>query len=390
VSLFGLNRTVTIMLVFFIQSFAQGAWFPRVADIQLQLGLSEVELALALMAMPIGALLTFPFAAPIVERFGTRLTLMLSLPLFSLSMAVGTLSTSAATLFLPTLFVGIGHGITQIAMNVEADRVEAATGRRVMNRCHAMWSLGILSASVLGTLVRGIGIAPAPHLIAMVPFTIVAILLVAGRMDAAPPRPHAGPQVRKFWAMPTVPIFLLISFTLAAVLIEGAAYTWSVIYLRDTFDIPVWMETLTLPAFLTAMMIARLMSDGLVERYGPVRVASTLAAVSFAGLVLVVFGNGLIPALIGFAFMGFGVSVSFPLAISASARLGDRPASDNLAAFTVLQRFLFLVTPTIIGFIATGYGLTTAFACMLPFAFAAIFLARFLGPRPVLEEAPAK
>ena len=158
-------------------------------------------------------------------------------------------------------------------------------------------------------------------------------------------------------------------------LIEGAAYTWSVIFLRDSFDIPLWMETLTLPSFLTAMMVARLISDGLVERYGPVRVASTLAAVSFIGLAFVVFGNALVPVLIGFALMGFGVSVSFPLAISAAARLGDRPASDNLAAFTVLQRFLFLVTPTIVGLIATSYDLRTAFACMLPFALASIFLA---------------
>ncbi len=380
------------MLVFFIQSVTQGGWFPRIGDIQLQLGLTEAELAFALIGMPIGALLTFPFAAPIVERFGTRLTLMVSLPFFALSMALSTLATNALLLFLPAICTGIGHGITQIAMNVEADRVEVATGRRVMNRCHAMWSLGILTASLIGTAVRGVGIAPAPHLFAVVPFTIIAIVLVAGRMDAAPRRAHEGSEKRKFFAMPTLPIYLLIGFALSSVLLEGGAYTWSTIYLRDNFDIPVWVETLTLPAFLTAMMIARLMSDGLVERYGPVRVAAILSAVSFAGLLPVVWAGSLPLALLGFALMGFGIAVSFPLAVSAAARLGDRPASDNMAAFTMLQRVLFLTTPPLVGLIATGHGLVVAFACMLPFPLASIWLARFLGPRasPVIDEAPAK
>jgi hypothetical protein len=106
----------------------------------------------------------------------------------------------------------------------------------------------------------------------------------------------------------------------------------------------------------------------------------------------VVWAGSLPLALVGFALMGFGISVSFPLAVSAAARIGDRAASDNMAAFTMLQRILFLTTPPLVGLIATGHGLVVAFACMLPFPLASIWLARFLGPRasPIIDEAPAK
>jgi MFS family permease len=380
-SLFGMSRTATVMCIFFVQSVIQGAWFPRIADIQLGLGLTEGALGLALVGAPVGALLTFPLSAPIVERFGTRNTLLVSLPCFALSLAAATLAVDALSLFWLAALTGVGHGITQIAMNVEADRLEAASGRRVMNRCHAMWSLGILTSSLIGTLLRGLGVPPAPHLFAMVPFAVLAIWVVAGRMDAAPPRPHAGPLKRRLFAMPTLPILALIGFSLCAVLVEGGAYGWSVIYLRDNFLIPVWVETLTLPAFLTAMMAARLVSDRLVEQHGPAKVAFWLSAVVFVGLLPVAWAGSLHLALLGFAFMGFGVAAAFPLAISAAARLGDRPASDNLVAFTMLQRILFLVTPPLVGIIATQNGLAFAFACMLPFPLLSMLLARYLEPR---------
>ncbi|MNY75689.1 hypothetical protein D3C86_2150430 [compost metagenome] len=71
---------------------------------------------------------------------------------------------SPLALFVLLALNGVGFSLTNIAMNVEADRVEAATGARVMNTCHGAWSVGFLLTSLLGATLRGLDVSPAIHL----------------------------------------------------------------------------------------------------------------------------------------------------------------------------------------------------------------------------------
>ena len=52
--------------------------------------------------------------------------------------------------------------------------------------------------------------------------------------------------------------------------------------------------------------------------------------------------------------------------LSAAARLGDRPASQNVAATTLIFQFVNLGAPVLIGAVAGGLGIRMAFAMLLP------------------------
>ena len=67
-----MTDTRRIMAIFFIQSIAMGSWFPRIPEVQQALGLGPAQLALALLGMPIGLLITLPFAGGFVARVGAR------------------------------------------------------------------------------------------------------------------------------------------------------------------------------------------------------------------------------------------------------------------------------------------------------------------------------
>ena len=95
-------------------------------------------------------------------------------------------------------------------------------------------------------------------------------------------------------------------------------------------------------------------------------------------------GGSLPLAIIGFVLIGFGMSCAFPLSISASARIGDRPSAENVAAFSMIQRTLAMGVPAFIGFVAAGWGIAAAFAAMLPLPLIALVFARYLEPRPVV------
>jgi len=56
--------------VFFVESGILGTWIPRIPDIKEKLGLSDGELGLSLLAMPLGTLIGLFVAAKIIEYPG--------------------------------------------------------------------------------------------------------------------------------------------------------------------------------------------------------------------------------------------------------------------------------------------------------------------------------
>ncbi|WP_196258927.1 MFS transporter [Pelagibacterium limicola] len=369
-----------IMAVFFLQAFASGGIYARIPDIQAALGIGEATLGLALLGQPLGALTIFIFSGMLVEKLGTRFLLACSIP--GLSIALGLMSLAPNAWLLGLAFYGFGasFAIANVSMNVEADRIEASTSARIMNRCHGLWSLGFLGTALLSTAVRGAGISQQVHLLALVPLVLLVSVPLFVAMRPAPPRGHSGAEKRPRFALPTFGTVCLVGFGLAGVLIEVMTRNWSVIFMRDSFETLEWVETLTLPAFLITMTAGRMLADGWTSRFGPIRTARILTLVSLVGLLMVVLPLGLVMAIAGFALLGLGVCTSFPLMLSAAARLGDRPAAENVAAVTMTMTFINLGTPVLIGLVAEALGIRVSFAMILPFLLLALVTARYLEP----------
>ncbi|KKB76371.1 hypothetical protein VW29_20060 [Devosia limi DSM 17137] len=371
-----------IVALFFVHALAVGALHTRIPDIQLMIGLSEAQLGLVLMGQPLGALMMFIFASRIIERFGPRAVILVLLPLVTVAAAMATLLLSPVALFILLAINGVGFSLTNIAINVEADRVEAATGARIMNTCHGVWSLGFLLTSLIGAALRGFDIAPATHLWLLTPLVIALVMAIVVPMPVVPARPHAGDANRRKLAWPTLATLGLVAFGLGAALSEGASRAWSIIYLRDNFDVAAWVESMALPALLATMTIGRLMADRWIDRFGPVPVARVLASIAIAGMLLLVLSPSAWTALAGFGLVGLGICVLYPLTLSAAARLGDRPASQNVAATTLVFQLVNLGAPALIGAVAQGMGIRFAFALLLPMLVLTWLMAGKLAPKP--------
>ena len=61
-----------VFLFFFLYSFSFGAIFPRIGDLQLQMGIGEGALGLALVGLPLGVQLALFFADKILAFLGFR------------------------------------------------------------------------------------------------------------------------------------------------------------------------------------------------------------------------------------------------------------------------------------------------------------------------------
>lgn len=191
-----LNQRHAIRLAFLCQALATGSMFTRIPDFQAGLGVDEGVLGLCLLGQPVGAIATFLVSSRLVETVGTRIVLLWGIPLAALSIAMMALVPTPLLLFLVFVFFGVLFALTNVAMNVEADRVEAATGKRLMNSCHGIWSIGQLATVSVGALLRGLGVPAWLHLGAIVPIILVAVLVIVWPMQGAPARPTAAPDRR--------------------------------------------------------------------------------------------------------------------------------------------------------------------------------------------------
>jgi hypothetical protein len=103
--------------------------------------------------------------------------------------------------------------------------------------------------------------------------------------------------------------------------------------------------------------------------------------------VTVVGAVNLSMAVVGFGLAGLGVSVAFPLAVTAVAARGDRPAAMNVAAFSLIVSMTSLVAPPLVGIVAEGGGLQLGIATLLPPLFLSMILTARLAPAIVRSAA---
>jgi MFS family permease len=143
------------------------------------------------------------------------------------------------------------------------------------------------------------------------------------------------------------------------------------------------MESSALPAMVVAMAIGRLVADGWIDRFGPVRVSRILLGIAFVGLLMVATAMHPLLVIVGFAITGAGICVIYPLSISAAARLGSGPASQNVATLTLIIQVVMLIAPMATGFIAQQFGVRAAFGAILPLLALGWLMAGSLGGKTV-------
>lgn len=354
------------------------------------MGVGEGALGLALIGPGVGTIVSLTFAGPIIERIGYRRVLVGGIPLLAALYALAVWAPNPLTLFLLLIPVGLTIGCIEIIINLEADRVEHAIGRRIMSRAHAFWSFGFFFAGLVGAFIAQSGVSPQMHLLAMVPVVGVATLLVLGRYRPAQHRTGGSTEPAPRFAAPTLSILMLVSVCLSAMVMEGAGIDWSAIYMRDEFEAAPFWAGFAVALVAGSQAFARFFADGFVERFSPVLVARTLLVILGAGVVLVFAAPTFALAYVGLALIGVGSSALFPLAMSAAAQRTDRPAAVNVAALAQISFVAFLVGPPLLGYVAEHFGIRWAFGVGLPLVILSLLTSHALKPRAAVREVPAE
>jgi MFS family permease len=197
----------------------------------------------------------------------------------------------------------------------------------------------------------------------MLPACILAARPLPEFHEHAAPKDDAAAAPRR---LPSLALLGICLFVFGVAMTEGAVADWSAVFLRDVFA----QESASAGfgyAIVAAMVATgRFAGDRLKGRYGAVALARACGATSIAGLFLVVISPAAPLALLGFAAMGFGVSVGFPLGVTAAADQPDRPPAASVAILSFIALAAFLIGPPLIGFVAEHAGMRVGLAMLLP------------------------
>ncbi|MBL4813372.1 MAG: MFS transporter [Rhodobacteraceae bacterium] len=356
-----------VFLSFYLYSVMLGAIFPRLGELQSKMGLGESALGLGLLGFALGTQITLMFGAPLIERLGHRNVLLLCIPLLGFAEMLATLMPGVLLFFSMLILAGLAIGTLEIVINLEADRAEHNLGRRIMNRAHAFWSFGFFTTGLIGAIAAQMNVSPGLHLaLLLVLVTTLVWFMLSGFEPAAARNFDKTDAKSPLFVRPSLGILALVAFTLSAMLLEGAGADWSVIYMRDIFDEPAFVNGMAFTFGALTQAIARYFADTIIDRHGPYRVARVLVAILGLGAIIVFVSPNAYLSLLGFGLMGVGTSAIFPLAMSAAAQRTDRPAATNVAALAQLSFIVFLIAPPLLGYIAEHIGIRYSFGLALP------------------------
>ena len=354
-----------IYFSFFIYSFCLGVFFPRIGDLQNQMGIGETTLGLTLLGPAIGVQISLLFADKIFSLLGFRLVMCLGVPILGLALVCSSLTFKPFIFFISLMLGGFAIGILEVAVNIEADRIEYKISKKIMNRSHSFWSLGFFCSGLTGALFSQMKVSPFVNFSLSLFLGTFLTILFCSKYIPADERPNSSVN-NSLFVKPTKAVLALVVLTLSPMLLESASIDWSVIYMRDIFFTPPFINGLAIVMVALTQFSVRYYADQYVEIYGSEKVSKISVVAMLIGVVSVCFSNSPYLSLVGFVFIGGGSAVIFPLAMSAAAQKTDRPAAINVASLAQISFLVFLLAPPILGFIAENFGIRISFGIGLP------------------------
>jgi MFS family permease len=386
----GIRRATLATYVAFAGSgFGFASWASRIPQVKSHLGLDPSQLGLTLLSIAAGSVISLPMAGPLVGRFGSRRTVMVTGALGGIGLIVIAFGVRAgvAAVVAGLLVWGAAAGVWDVAMNVQGAAVERRLGYSIMPRFHAGFSFGTVAGALGGALMVALGVSVTVHLILVGLIVLIAVPATAHDFvpDAGPPRvagaERGAPGMRgALGAWREARTLVIGVFVLAFAFAEGSGNDWISLATIERHHVAPAVGTLVFATFLGAMTAARWFGPAVLDRYGRVVVVRALALLAIAGLVLFIFGPGVALALVGAGLWGTGTSLGFPVGMSAGA---DEPvrAAPRVGVISTIGYCAFLGGPPLIGFVAQRHGVPHALiAVIVVLAVAGLIAGTVRGP----------
>jgi hypothetical protein len=355
-----------------------GVWVILVAKLDVAHGLSYGDVGLGLTLLSIVAIIVMTLVAPRLSGLPLGVTVPCSLVSLGVgAFAMASLPTPA--LWIAFVLVGAGNGLIDVFLNVQAQRVEVATRRPILQWLHAAYALGGVTGAVLAGSIVALGIDYRVG----IALSGVALLATAGwnlLRGSADRGTEAGAtsfslsafaRHRGLWVPALVILF--------AFLVEGSMDTWSGLYLQDELRASATAAAFAFAAFSASLFLGRLFAGRVLFGMGS-RATILIAGIGAAlGGAIAALTDSTVVVALAFLVMGFAISAAAPAGYGLVERAAPGDQTHAIAAVTTIGYSGFVWSPPIFGWIALTFDLRAAMAVIVS-STAGIVLAGLLAP----------
>ncbi|GAA4676427.1 MFS transporter [Frondihabitans cladoniiphilus] len=383
------------MVLFALGGIALATWGPRLLSIRDSLHIGDGLVGIALAGVTIGSITGVAVSSHALTHLGPKAAIGCAAVLIAVGIAIiGTgagLAASVPATVVGFIVVGFGVGGFDVMINVQGAQVEKAAGKTLMPLLHAAWSAGAVVGSGIGAGAAALGIdfvwqfLAEAALIAVVAFGAIRFLRAPDEVAASD-----GPSTEGAWWVRLGqsvrrlldPRLLLIGLVMLGVeLGEGTANSWLSLSASDGHHQTETVAALFFTVFAISETAARVAGGPVVDRIGRVATVRATTAIGVLGLVLFILGGPVWLVLIGVVLWAVGVSMGFPLGMSAAADSGANGAA-RVSAVASIGYLANLAGPPIIGSLSEAVGLLGSFWLVAVLLAVAFLVAGSLGTRP--------
>lgn len=366
-----LRWKLAIFAIFFASGLSIATWAARVPAIKVALGIDNLQVGLLLLGSGVGSLIGLSTSSLLIAKLGTRRAMPITIVIFAIGLLVIGLGTDALHSYpavMAGLFLfGFGNGATDIMMNVEGAGIENHTGKTLLPLFHGLFSLGTVAGASLGALAIRLEFSVAAHSAAMAALICVAAVLAFTNVprSATEAADAHAPGTRPSWRERLAPMIeawkdprtygiglVMLGMSFA----EGGANDWLALAMVEDHGTTEALGALGLATFSVSMTVVRLFGGPLVDRFGRVAMLRALAVSATAGMLLFILAPSVELVFVAAVLWGAGVSLGFPLGMSAAA---DDPAraAARVSAVATIGYVAFLCGPPLLGLISENIGL---------------------------------
>jgi MFS family permease len=375
------RRRLALFALFFIPGIGISSWVTRTPAIRDLLSASTADMGIILLGLSAGSMIGILASAPAMARFGARSVMLtgtigviLSMPTIGLGAALSSAPLTTLGLFL----FGLGMGGGEIAMNVEGADIEKELGSPVLPALHGCFSLGTVMGATAGIIFTAVDFSVALHLSAIAVIALVVLMVAireiptgVGQIDRSlTQRPTADPRTA-VWKDGR--LLLIGAIVLAMALAEGTAGDWLPLVMVDGHGLDPALGSAVYALFAASMTIGRFAGGPFIARFGRARILRVSIISGALGMALVIFAEDQLIAAAAVVLWGLGVSLGFPVALSAAGDSGEDSAKRVSLAATV-GYVAFLVGPPVVGFLGEDFGLRSALIAPLVLVAASILI----------------
>lgn len=352
---FRTRSSLVIGVVFAFNSLLFGNWITRIPTVKDMLGLSEIDLGLALLGAPLGAILMLPFVGWYIARLGAGPATFYSAIVHFVVMLFPAYAGSFLHFAVIMVLFGASNALMDISMNSAAAATEKKLGKLIMSTCHGMWSIGAMAGSLMGSIMIGFGISFKMHMIFVVFILVSLTLLLHKSIKLYYEEENPGDKI---FTLPKGQLLILAIMAFFIMASEGAIADWSAVYMDETLNSSPFLTGFAYAGYAFFMTIGRLAGDAIIPALGQAKVVKWGGATAAIGVGAAIIAGTPVAAIIGFSLTGLGFSCIIPVLFSSAARQPGYSSGTGIASVTTIGYTGFLVGPPVIGFLAEAFGLS--------------------------------